>query len=152
MSTWTAELINLLFHLTPKRHRYDIRSSYQWHRVPWYAGRNSANPRWRARKPRLVHAGFVAEPKDNQPPFLLWRQCFSKEKHYLWLLNNLPKEFGRLFSSYYTKGCFDTDVSTNVLPFDHAWCFATGVATSVATLDLFVSTLACRPMVPLDSF
>ena len=119
MSTWTAELINLLFHLTPKRHRYDIRSSYQWHRVPWYAGRNSANPRWRARKPRLVHAGFVAEPKDNQPPFLLWRKCFSKEKHCLWLLNNLPKEFGRLFSSYYTTG---------------------------------VSTLTCRPMVPLDSF
>lgn len=71
MSTWTAELINLLFHLIPKRHRYDIRSSYQWHRVPWYAGRNSANPRWRARKPRLVHAGFVAEPKNNQPHFFI---------------------------------------------------------------------------------
>lgn len=36
--------------------------------------------------------------------FLLWKQCFSKEKHCLWLLNNLPKGFGRLFSSYYTKG------------------------------------------------
>lgn len=76
MSTWTAELINLLFHLIPKRHRYDIRSSYQWHRVPWYAGRNSANPRWRARKPRLVHAGFVAEPKNNQPHFFLFTSKF----------------------------------------------------------------------------